>query len=102
MLADSYSAFKTLIFEVLTGSAFSSKPFLIPLDELTLVAHIGALLHTWFFIIMGSCRCWAKSLQSFPTLCDLMGCSLPGSSIHGILQARILERAAISSSRVSS
>ena len=29
--------------------------------------------------------------QSCPTLCDLMDCSLPGSSVHGILQARILE-----------
>ena len=31
------------------------------------------------------------------TLCDPMGCSLPGSSVHGILQARILEWVAISS-----
>ena len=29
--------------------------------------------------------------QSCPTLCDPMDCSLPGSSIHGIFQARILE-----------
>ena len=29
------------------------------------------------------------------TLCDLMDCSLPGSSIHVILQASILERLAI-------
>ena len=29
--------------------------------------------------------------QSCPTVCDSMGCSLPGSSIHGSLQARILE-----------
>ena len=29
--------------------------------------------------------------QSCPTLCDPMDCSLPGFSIHGILQARILE-----------
>ena len=29
--------------------------------------------------------------QSYPTLCDPMDCSLPGSSVHGILQARILE-----------
>ena len=28
----------------------------------------------------------AKSLQSCPTLCDPMTCSLPGSSVHGILQ----------------
>ena len=36
------------------------------------------------------------------TLCDLMDCSPPGSSVHGILQARILERVAISFSRGSS
>ena len=30
-------------------------------------------------------------IQSYPTLCNLMGCSLPGSSVHGILQARTLE-----------
>ena len=30
----------------------------------------------------------AKSLQSCPTLCDPMNCSLSGSSVHGILQAR--------------
>ena len=29
--------------------------------------------------------------QSCPTLCESMDCSLPGSSVHGILQARILE-----------
>ena len=33
----------------------------------------------------------AKSLQSCLTLCDSMECSLPGSSVHEILQARILE-----------
>ena len=40
--------------------------------------------------------------QSCPTLCDPMDCSPPGSSIHGILQARILEWVAISFSRGSS
>ena len=39
--------------------------------------------------------------QSCPTLCDPMDCNLPGSSIHGILQARILEWVAISFSRAS-
>ena len=33
----------------------------------------------------------AKSLQSCPTLCDPMDCSLPGFSIPGILQARTLD-----------
>ena len=37
--------------------------------------------------------------QSCPTLCDPMDCSPPGSSIHGIFQARVLEWAAISFSR---
>ena len=35
--------------------------------------------------------CIAKPFQSCPTLCDPMGCNPPGSSVHGILQARILE-----------
>ena len=35
--------------------------------------------------------------QSCPTLCDPMDCSLPGSTVCGILQARILERVAIPS-----
>jgi len=34
--------------------------------------------------------------QSCPTLCDPMDCSLSGSSVYGILQARILEWVAIS------
>ena len=33
--------------------------------------------------------------QSYPTLSDPMDCSLPGSSVHGILQARVLEWDAI-------
>ena len=33
--------------------------------------------------------------QSYPTLRDSMDCSLPGSSVHGILQARVLECVAI-------
>ena len=40
--------------------------------------------------------------QSCLTLCDPMDCSLPGSSVHGIFQARILEWVAISHSRGSS
>ena len=41
----------------------------------------------------------AKSLQSCLTLCDSMDLNLPGSSVRGILQARILEWVAMSSSR---
>ena len=37
----------------------------------------------------------AKLLQSCPTLCDPIDSSLPGSSVHGIFQARVLEWGAI-------
>ena len=40
--------------------------------------------------------------QSCLILCDSLDCSLPGSSVHGIFQARILEWVAISSSMGSS
>ena len=37
--------------------------------------------------------------QSCPTLCDAMDCSLPGSSVHGIFQAKVLEWGAIAFSK---
>ena len=57
-----------------------------------------------------TCFNWVYSLwltdrqvaQSCPTLCDPIDCSLPGSSAHGILQARVLEWVAVSFSRRSS
>ena len=49
----------------------------------------------WFIC---TCMC-AKLLQSCPTLCDPTDCSPSGSSVHGILQARILESVAMPSSR---
>ena len=44
----------------------------------------------------------AKSLQLCPTLCDLMDCSPPSYSVHGISQARILEWVVMPFSRGSS
>ena len=44
----------------------------------------------------------SEVVQSCPTLCDPMDCSLPGSSLHGIFQAIVLEWIAISFSRGSS
>ena len=60
------------------------------------------LAHLW-----GGCLCVGRKKESevtqlCPTLCDPMDCSLPGSSIHGIFQARILEWVANSFSRRSS
>ena len=45
---------------------------------------------------------WSEVAQLCLTLCNPMDCSLPGSSVHGIFQARILEWGAISFSRVTS
>ena len=46
--------------------------------------------------------CMRAQLRRVLTLCDPMDCSPPGSSVHGVFQASILEWAAISSSRGSS
>ena len=45
---------------------------------------------------------WGLVGQSWLTLCGLMDCCLPGSSVHGMLQARVLEWVAIPFSRASS
>ena len=62
-------------------------------------------LRSWLFVtpwtVADVCM-GAQSLRSCLTLCDPMNCSPPGSSVHGILQARILEWVAMLSSRGSS
>jgi len=47
------------------------------------------------------CCCCGLVTQSCPTLCKPMDCSLPGSSVHGISQAKILKKFAISLSKGS-
>ena len=58
----------------------------------------------FFFFRFFSFMCWCDvwSLSCVRLFCDPMDCSLPGSSVHGILQARILEWVAIPFSRGSS
>ena len=58
---------------------------------------VGTFCSVYLFWLVTS-----EVTQSCPTLCDPMDCSLPGSSVHGIFQARVLEWAAISFSRGSS
>ena len=64
-------------------------------------------IHAFFHLTVISTVCPQNSLlcsvtQSYLTLCDPMNCSPLGFSVHGILQARILEQIAISFSRRSS
>ena len=54
------------------------------------------------YIVSNGYYLLSRLAQSCPTLCDPMDCSLAGSSVHGIFQARILEWVAISFSRGSS
>ena len=61
----------------------------------TITAHTHA--HAWIYIAV-VCMC----AQLCPTFCDPMDCNLPGSSVRGISQARIMERVATSFSRGSS
>ena len=58
----------------------------------------GANQHTRWSVSEGICV-GAKSLQSCSTLCEPVNCSPPGFSVHGILQARMLEWIAMPSSR---
>ena len=62
-------------------------------------------LSVHWFLCLSDGKWWqseSEVAQSCLSLCDPMDCSLPGSSIHGILQARVLEWVAISFSRGSS
>ena len=66
--------------------------------------HSKGLFLLSFFSIWMNCvfHCCAKLLQLCLTLCDPLDCNLPDSSVHGILQAWILEWIAMPSSRGSS
>jgi len=56
----------------------------------------GFILSFLFWLLKLYVATAAKSLQSCPTLCDPIDSSSPGSPVPGILQARTLERVAIS------
>ena len=67
-------------------------------SDLAAAAAAGVCIYThthWVYML-------AKSLQSWQILCNPMDCSLSGSSVQGIFQARILEWVAVPSSRGSS
>ena len=63
----------------------------------SLVLSLKLLFFTWVRVLVPVCV-RAKSLQACLTLCDPMDCSLASSSVHEILQARILEWVAMPSS----
>ena len=64
---------------------------------LLILSHFPRFWHTQYLVFS-----WCVCAWPCLALCDPMNCSLPGSSVHGISQARILEWVAIFSSRGSS
>ena len=67
---------------------------------------LGSMIALIIKFLLWNCNCFhicnttvCSVAQSFLTLCGCMDCSLPGSSVHGISQARVLEWVAISFSR---
>ena len=85
---------------------FVASSFGIMLSSFLLVAWISV---SFLFVaefrcmdVLFCCYCHRLVPTSCPTLCDSMDGSLPGSSIHGISQARMIEWVAISFSRESS
>ena len=80
-----------------TGPSPQGQPSLV--HTLTLThSHI----HTNTYTPSHHCVCVCLVALSYSALCNLMNCSLPGSSVHRILQGRILEWVAIPFSRGSS
>ena len=74
-----------------------------PVLPLVWIAFLVGALNLHFFGQNSCLQCFhwvlcmhAKLVQSCPTLCDPMDCSPPGSPVHGILQATMLEWVAIS------
>ena len=88
----------------LAGGSFTTEPPGKPIDGmyLTIINSIEFSPSIHRELVPGPTTVCVLVSQSCPTLCNPMDCSLPGSSIHGILQARILEWIAISFSRGSS
>ena len=78
-----------------------SELYILPTEQFFLIyMYIYECAYIWYICILTCMH--AKLLQSCPTLCNPVCCSPPSSSVHGILQARTLEWAAISFSRRSS
>ena len=80
--------FKGFLEEALYPESFKRKCFIFTLAN-------QAKIYFFRLTIFVAAAAAAKSLQLCPTLSDPMNCSLPGSSTHGIFQARVLEWGAI-------
>ena len=90
-----------------TWMCLEENPAIVKHPKNNLISGIRISLYSYRIIfpdLLSHLEVWvcAKFLHLCLTLCDPMDCSLPGSSVHRILQGRILEWVAMSSSRGSS
>ena len=83
----------SVIFLLFIQQMFNGALHTYILWAIQMITSVECLVFFFFF--------FAKSLQSYPTLCDPIDGSPPGSSVPGILQARTLEWVAISFSNAS-
>ena len=97
LIRDDIKVTITLAEKICTSSSFSYFSFhFLLLSIPTVNAMKWGMGYYFSFHSTPAAAAAAKSLQSCPTLCDPMDCSLPCFSVHGILQARTLEWVAIS------
>ena len=80
---------------------FPSVPSVLQCTQTHRQNTIAFYSNTMYNITYIVCVCPFVDAQSCPTICDPMECSLPGSSVYGIFQARILDQVTISYSRGS-
>ena len=83
---------------LLRRKALANLDSILKSRDITLLTKVCLVKAMVFPVVMYGCE--SEVVQSCPTLCDPMECGLPGSSIHGIFQARILEWVAISYFRI--
>ena len=87
---------------LLSDSVTSKCVVLVSNGAVQLIGSSSMYMLVAYFTSMDVRKIKVKISQSCPTLCDPMDSSPSGSSVHGFLQARILEWVAIAFSRVSS
>ena len=99
-----HSLGRTLLAFALLHSVLQGQIYLLLQVFFSLPVTLATLkvLSDFFFFFIIAPNCVYLVSQSYLTLCNPMDCGLRGSSVHGILQATILEWVAISSSRGSS
>ena len=103
--SSSFSSYVQYFYFSLWASPVSSALLGLLVRGLSRVLHVELAAFSLASLFAGTLVVKVKEsevAQSCPTLCDPMDCSPPNSSVHGILQARILKWVAISFSRGSS